>query len=103
MIAADIIRASLTVLGSLLFVSLVSVATAEPLEFRRDVQPIIKEYCYDCHGDGMDRGGVDFDGFDPGSVSDSDRDLWWRVLKNVRAGMMPPPKKPQPTTADKQR
>ncbi|HMP82968.1 MAG TPA: DUF1592 domain-containing protein, partial [Verrucomicrobiota bacterium] len=29
--------------------------------------------------------------------------LWWRVLKNVRDGMMPPPKKPQPTTADKQR
>src|SRR2546425_9198271 len=23
--------------------------------FRKDVQPILKQYCYDCHGDGMSK------------------------------------------------
>jgi len=25
-----------------------------------------------------------------------DPQFWWKVLKNVRSGIMPPPKKPQP-------
>ena len=24
--------------------------------FRKEVQPILAEYCYDCHGDGMNKG-----------------------------------------------
>jgi hypothetical protein len=57
--------------------------------FSRDAQPVLDEYCYNCHGDGSHKGGVHLDGF----KSDADiRDhaLWWRVMKNVRAGIMPP-------------
>lgn len=66
-------------------------------EFRQDIEPLIKEYCYDCHGDGMSKGGVDFERFNPEQLTGESRELWWRALKNLRAGMMPPPKRDRPS------
>src|SRR5580765_2678307 len=64
-------------------------------DFRKTVQPILKEYCYDCHGDGANKGGIAFD-----ELKSNDQilnhDLWVKVLKNTRAGLMPPLKKPHP-------
>lgn len=40
---------------------------------------------------------MDLDGFAVNHVRLRDRDLWWDVLKNVRAGIMPPTGKPRPT------
>jgi hypothetical protein len=79
---------------------------AEPVgavRFRKQVQPILKEYCYDCHGDGMKKGGVAFDGFESEQALLASRDLWWRVLKNLRAGLMPPAKKLRPGPQQKER
>src|SRR6266704_1757733 len=82
-----------------LSISAVGVPEAEKqvaAHFRKDVQPILAEYCYDCHGDGMNKGKVAFDEL----KSDEDlanRDLWWAALKNLRAGLMPPAKKPRPS------
>jgi hypothetical protein len=28
--------------------------------FRKDVQPLLAKYCYDCHGDGLNKGGIAF-------------------------------------------
>jgi hypothetical protein len=65
-------------------------ASETPLQsFTHEVQPILDEYCYDCHGNGFKKGGVQLDDF----ASDSaikDHVLWFRVMKNVRAGIMPP-------------
>jgi hypothetical protein len=71
-------------------------------EFHKDVQPILKEYCYDCHGDGAKKGQVAFDEL----ASDDtllNHDLWLKVLKNVRAGLMPPQKKPRPSAEVEQK
>lgn len=58
--------------------------------YHKKVAPILEKYCYDCHGNGLEKGKVSFDTF----ASDKDmlakRDLWLAALKNVRAGMMPP-------------
>ena len=32
-------------------------------QFRKDIQPILSEFCYDCHADGANKGGVAFDEF----------------------------------------
>jgi len=87
------------VLMTLLSGPVASLRAASPgaTEFRKGVEPILKEYCYDCHGDGMDKGGVAFDAFNPDTDLGTSQDLWWRALKNLRADMMPPPKKPQPS------
>ncbi len=66
------------------------------VNFHRDIKPLLANYCYDCHGDGSHKGKVAFD-----ELSDADLqakpDLWLAVLKNVRAGMMPPDDGPRPT------
>jgi hypothetical protein len=65
--------------------------------FQDDVQPILIDYCYRCHADGMKKGNVAFDGFASDEAMVANRDFWWAVLKNVRAGIMPPAKEPRPT------
>jgi hypothetical protein len=57
--------------------------------FQRDVQPILEKYCYDCHGNGVTKGGVQLDGFDTATAL-QDHKLWLRALKNVRSRVMPP-------------
>ncbi len=64
--------------------------------FQDQVQPVLVDYCYRCHGDGMKKGGIAFDGLDSDTAIVKNRDLWWAVLKNVRAGIMPPAEKPHP-------
>jgi hypothetical protein len=70
-------------------------------KFNRDIQPLLAKYCYDCHADGENKADVALDAFktDPGFLTN--RVLWWKVLKNVRAGIMPPPRKPQPSADEK--
>lgn len=63
--------------------------------FRRDIEPVLDQYCYDCHGYGSDKGGVTLDGFaNAGELLNPE--LWLRALRNVRSGMMPPADEAQP-------
>ena len=68
--------------------------------FKKEIQPILSEYCYDCHGDGMNKGKVTLDEFKSDAALLDSHDLWWRVLKNVRAGIMPPEKKARPSAEE---
>ncbi len=70
--------------------------------FNQQIRPLLEDYCYDCHGNGETRGGVALDAFNSGTNLIAGRDVWWRVLKNLRAGLMPPAKKSQPTPAQKE-
>ncbi len=70
-------------------------------EFHKSVQPILTEYCYDCHGDGAKKGNVAFDELNSDEAL-LNHDLWFKVLKNVRAGLMPPQKKARPSHEEEQ-
>lgn len=72
-------------------------------EFRQDIRPLLENYCFDCHADGANKGSVSFDEFASDTAALQDHDLWWQVLKNLRAGLMPPQNKSQPTAEEKQR
>ena len=58
--------------------------------FHQNVEPILAKYCYDCHGNGVDKGGVSFDEFANDAEITAKRTLWLAALKNVRGGLMPP-------------
>jgi Protein of unknown function (DUF1592)/Protein of unknown function (DUF1588)/Protein of unknown function (DUF1587)/Protein of unknown function (DUF1585)/Protein of unknown function (DUF1595)/Planctomycete cytochrome C len=65
--------------------------------FRERAQPILETYCYGCHGYGASEGGRTLDEFESDEALVADRELWWAVLKNVRAGVMPPAGEERPT------
>jgi hypothetical protein len=72
------------------------------VEFRTEIRPILQTYCFDCHGDGLSKGKVAFDEFKSDQDAVEDRDLWWRALRNLRANLMPPAKKPRPTAEQRE-
>ena len=67
-----------------------------------NVYQLLTTYCFDCHGDGMEKGKVAFDGFKSRGEMLRRRELWMAVLKNTRSGIMPPSKKPRPNPAEQQ-
>jgi hypothetical protein len=89
--------------GSLLFVALsASGAEKSPVaDFHKEISPILEQYCYECHGDGYDKGNVAFDALTDASLMNND--LWLKVLNNVRAGVMPAQQKTRPTPEDQQK
>src|SRR5436309_2981334 len=65
--------------------------------FHKQIQPLLTQYCGDCHFDGAKKGNVAFDEFKSDDEIMANRELWFKALKNVRAGLMPPAKKPKPS------
>src|SRR3954471_13587196 len=59
--------------------------------FHREIEPILQNNCYECHGDGAKKGKVTFDQFTSDKDIFANPTLWLTALKNVRAGLMPPP------------
>lgn len=72
-----------------------SAAPAMPVAAQRD---LLDEYCLKCHNYSDYAGGVEFEIYDPGSAHES-AELTERMLKKLRAGMMPPAGKPRPDVA----
>jgi hypothetical protein len=81
-----------------------SAAEADPrvAHYKEKIEPVLLQYCFDCHGDGEKKGGIAFDEFKSTDELLKNPELWRKVLNNVRAGIMPPPKKDQPPPEEKQ-
>lgn len=78
------------------------VATTAPGgEFHTTVLPLLQKYCYECHGDGMDKGDLEMDGY--ASLQDIRNDVktWQKVIQYARTQTMPPPKADQPTQPER--
>ena len=75
--------------------------TGAAQKFHATIKPLLTEYCFDCHGDGMSKGKVTFDQFKSDEELLNNRELWLAVLKNVRTGLMPPANKPRPSEEQK--
>jgi hypothetical protein len=71
--------------------------------FRERVQPVLETYCYACHGYGERQGGHAFDELTSDKAIAGDVKLWSAVLKNVRAGLMPPHEEERPTEAEQKK
>jgi mono/diheme cytochrome c family protein len=66
-----------------------------------DIRPLLQKYCYECHGNGKKKGGVNLDG--PGDIKSimNAADDWLTIVEVMNLGLMPPEKKPQPTGQEK--
>lgn len=69
--------------------------------FARDVQPLLKQYCFDCHGSAKQKSGVRFDQVE--RYRNEEVSLWTKVHEAIASGKMPPLEQPQPAAAARSR
>ncbi len=58
----------------------------------------LAQYCQGCHSGQLKTGGLSLERMDPGQVSQS-AETWEKVVRKLRAGMMPPSGAPRPARA----
>jgi hypothetical protein len=74
-----------------------------PVDYLRDVQPLLENYCYECHGNGVSKSGLALDSYATVAEVRAARPKWEAVLRNVSSHVMPPDDGgPIPTVAERE-
>ena len=64
------------------------------------LQAFLRKHCFECHAEGMKKGGLDFDRLSA-KVADSEiHRRWVEIHDRVRSGEMPPAKAPRPSSGE---
>ena len=66
-----------------------------------NVQTIVSTYCVTCHNDRLKTGGLALDRPELANVA-AHPDVWEKVIRKVRTGMMPPAGVPRPSAAERE-
>src|SRR5581483_2918237 len=68
-----------------------------PPAFAKDVRPLLKNYCFDCHNATKRKAGLNLEEIDTDAAALDAVELWDQVGERLRAREMPPAKSKQPT------
>ena len=79
------------------------VGWAAPARFDSDILPVLQRFCWDCHADGMSKGGLSLDSFKSEADIRRNPKVWDGIMFNVDNWLMPPAKKKQPTAEERAR
>ena len=69
--------------------------------YAKDIQPLLKKYCWDCHAEGEKKGDLALDAFADEAAIWAAKKTWSTVQFHLENWMMPPAKKEQPTPAER--
>ena len=72
-------------------------AAAKKPDYDRDIRPVLKEFCFDCHGNGKKKGGIALDQHADEAALLADKQLWEAVRQNITTRVMPPDDERQPS------
>src|SRR5205807_9561594 len=64
-----------------------------------EIHNTLEQYCFDCHNKSARSGGLSLEGLDTAKLGDR-AETWEKVVRKLRAGMMPPVGSPRPDPAD---
>jgi hypothetical protein len=64
-----------------------------------EIHDTLEQYCFDCHNKSHRAGGLALDSLDTGRLADR-AETWEKVVRKLRAGMMPPVGNPRPEAAE---
>ncbi len=73
-----------------------------PGSFSKHIAPLLAKYCVTCHGGAKPKAHLAFDAFKDDASALKDPEVWEKVGQKLRAGEMPPEKRPRPTQAEVQ-
>ena len=73
----------------------VGAAPAVAAQAAQSQRQLLDQYCVTCHNARMKTGGLVLDSLDVGHVA-TQAETWEKVVRKLRAGMMPPPGRPRP-------
>jgi hypothetical protein len=76
--------------------------SAEPDRFQADARPLLKKYCFACHGEQRQEAEIDLSVFPDEASLAKGQELWLTVVEVLRGYTMPPPKEPQPGQAERE-
>ena len=74
---------------------------AETLSFEGDVRPVLKTYCFKCHGTKKTKAGINFVPFTNNVSAGRNPQLWLKVMNQLRERVMPPESAEQPSTEER--
>ncbi len=72
------------------------VSPPDEASLQRDIRSFLTRYCVDCHGQEVQKAG-----FAVHEIRAGDLGHWEKIAENVALELMPPPKRPQPTRAER--
>src|ERR1700681_2976311 len=86
--------------GALLLSSLLLTAQTAPAPIpAASERKLLDQYCVTCHNQLLKTAGLTLDKLDPANVA-AQPESWEKVVRKLRAGMMPPSGLPRPAAAD---
>ncbi len=89
-------RRSVILLAGILFFCVASDSRAQPT-FDADVAPVLKTYCFSCHGGAKPKADLALDKLTP--QFDKNAEIWRGVMDRISDGSMPPKGKDRPSAA----
>ncbi|MFK7742982.1 MAG: DUF1592 domain-containing protein [Planctomycetota bacterium] len=72
--------------------------TKPDVDYQRDIEPLLREHCFRCHGDKKQKGDVQLNTLDPAMAARADAEGWHAALDMIQSGEMPPEDEPQFST-----
>ena len=91
--------------SSISLLAVLKAAAAEPFrveEFDRKVLPMVERYCIGCHDTATAEGDFDLESFLTPAAMLANRKPWEKVVKQLKAGAMPPDGKKRPAVAERE-
>ena len=71
------------------------------ISFTDSVKPLLKQYCFKCHGPDQQESELRLDALDPNMVEGTDGGQWQEVLDALNRGDMPPDDQSQPSSSQR--
>lgn len=76
-------------------------ASDAEISYKKEIEPLLENYCFKCHGEGISKGEFSMDEFKDLSAHLKDKKHWLPIWRNVRSQIMPPSDKNQPAAVEK--
>ncbi|MCH2101986.1 MAG: DUF1592 domain-containing protein [Planctomycetes bacterium] len=71
------------------------------VNYETEIGPLMKRYCFECHGAEKQKGDIRLDVLDPDIVHGPDTEGWHTALDMINGGEMPPRRAKQPTDEER--